>query len=276
MDMSKVDLNAPAFGDGSQKADLEAQESPKEEVSEPVQASEEKPTEEAEKEKVEEEPESEEDGKVPYSRFKKFHSRATEMERLAREKELEAASWRAKAEALEQFAPKTQEVEVPNYWKELYGESEEAKKAWAIQKKAFDELKEEATEKAIEALKTVREQEESQVEGNLEKIDENLESLSEFIGRDLTEKEESAILDIVDEFTPKDDDGNYLGEVIPFDKAWEIYQLKETAKNAPKKQSRDAVANLSGSQTHGEPSLDKAEKDKNWNPLNWNAYKDRL
>ncbi len=52
----------------------------------------------------------------------------------------------------------------------------------------------------------------------------------------------------------------------------EIYELKNEAKKAPKKQSRDNVAALSSSQTQGEPTIE-AEKDKNFNP-SWGAIAD--
>jgi hypothetical protein len=45
------------------------------------------------------------------------------------------------------------------------------------------------------------------------------------LGRELTENEQIAILDIVDEYTPKDKDGNYLCHLLPFDYAWKVYKL---------------------------------------------------
>ena len=42
----------------------------------------------------------------------------------------------------------------------------------------------------------------------------------------MTEEEEIAILEIVDEYTPKDKDGDYLVSLLPFEYAWEIYENK--------------------------------------------------
>ena len=72
-----------------------------------------------------------------------------------------------------------------------------------------------------------REQKKLRVKDNLAIIDELLEDLEEDSGRELTEHETSAILDIVDEYTPKDDKGNYIVELLPFDYAWEIYEAKK-------------------------------------------------
>jgi hypothetical protein len=68
---------------------------------------------------------------------------------------------------------------------------------------------------------------EKQEKENVEIIDERLRYLGTLVvGKDLTEEEQMAILDIVDEYTPKDKDGNYLCSLLPFDYAWEIYQIK--------------------------------------------------
>lgn len=257
MDKEKIDLNAPAFGDGAQKvSDLAAVVEPAEEVvTEPA---------------VEEVPEtSEEESKVPYSRFKKFHDEAKQYER-------EALEWKAKAEALAQATPPKEEnqTELPSYWVKLYGDSPEAVEAWKIQSQENERLKQEAREEALKAVQESRQQEDIQIKQNLEVIDDKLETLSAYIGRDLTSKEESALLDVVDEYTPKDDDGNYLGDTISFEKAWEILQLKQAAAKAPKRQARDEVAALSSNPTQGTPDAD--EKNKAFNPLDWNAYQKRI
>ena len=62
-----------------------------------------------------------------------------------------------------------------------------------------------------------------ELEENVAEIDENMENLVAYIGRDLTEYEECRILEIVDEYTPKDKDGNYSEDLFSFEKAWRIY-----------------------------------------------------
>ena len=68
--------------------------------------------------------------------------------------------------------------------------------------------------------------EDQRVKNNIEIIDQRFSDLGEMIGRELTEEEESAILDIVDDYTPKNKEGNYLCSLLPFDYAWEIYEAK--------------------------------------------------
>ncbi len=57
-------------------------------------------------------------------------------------------------------------------------------------------------------------------------IDARLDALAAHIGRPMTEDEQSAVLDIVDDFQPKDEKGDFLGPLISFEKAWEVYELR--------------------------------------------------
>lgn len=254
--MTKIDLNAPAFGQNAQKvSELESEETKvvvEEEIKPEV------------KEEIEE---SEEESKVPYSRFKKFHD-------AAKEAQEQAEYWKAKANAIKE-EPVTYNEDLPAQWVKLYGDSEESKKAWSVQQDLNRQLREDTIKEAREVVRSERYEEIERTEHNVGSIDNNLESLTDFVGRTLTEKEESAVLDIVDDFTPKDKYGDYAGPLIPFEKAWEIYEMRTQSSKANRTQSRDQVASLTSSQSQGDSNA-KAEQDKNWNPLNWNGYKDRL
>jgi len=258
----KFDPNAPAFGNEAQviekKEAPETSEEVKEEVKEEIK-------EETPKEEVPVTPLVEEENKVPYSRFKKFHDEATDLRQTVADLE---AKFEAKQEVSNQ-------PEVPSFWVKLYGDSPEAKEAWKIQSEQNQELVKHAKEEALEAVRNERHEETERVGENVEMIDNHFEALGDFVGRKVTDKEQSSILDIVDEYTPKDKDGNYAGQMLPFDKAWEVYEFRNNASKAPKKTSRDSVASLSGTQTQGQPS-DKAEQDKNFNPLDWNSWRNKI
>lgn len=262
MDMSKVDLNAPAFGPGSQSISEEqaaaTPEAEAEEVVTPVA-----PVATTEEEQVA----PVEENAVPYSRFKKFHDESKFFQQ-------EAETWKQRAEQLAQSQTPAPQTNVPDWWVKLYGDSPESAEAWGIQNQANEQLKAEAREEAIKALSEQQMNEEQRVDTNLDYIDDNLASLQDTLGRVLTPKEESAVLDIVDDYTPKDDDGNYLGPLIPFDKAWEIYELKTKAIKAPVNQARDSVAALSGAGSQGDSAT--ADKDKEFNPLDWNAWRKKI
>lgn len=263
MDKSKIDLNAPAFGAGAQKledliADAHAQET----------SVEEKPVVESHEEETDT---SEEETKVPYSRFKKFHDEA-------RQARAEAEEWRAKAEALEQ-RPSRHEVdesdEMPSYWRELYGDSDVSQKAWSLEQRRQEEIERRAYEAGQRGARELEIEQRERIESNVATIDDNFEDLSEFIGRDLTAKEQSAILDIVDDYTAKDADGNYQGAIMPFEKAWEIYELKQGSQKSVQRKDRDSVAALSGTSSDGNTEVNE-EANKNWNPLARGSWRKRL
>lgn len=262
--LEKIDLNAPAFGPGSQKLDDLKIETSVEET--PVIIKEE--------EEDDEEPVGE--NKVPYSRFKKYHDRATEAE-------AEAERWRIKAEELESSRVSRREPadfgEMSSKWKDLYGDTEASQKAWDVQQQMLQEWREDVRREAYEegqrGAEELEVKQRVQIETNVATIDESFEVLSDYVGRDLTAKEQSAILDIVDDFTPKDDFGRYAGPLIPFEKAWEMFELKQDQAKATARKDRDNVASLSGTSTSGNTEVG-ADTDKNFNPLERGSWRKRL
>ncbi len=72
----------------------------------------------------------------------------------------------------------------------------------------------------------IQKQDEIKLQGKIEIIEDNLGDLAEYLGRDMIEAEELAILDIVDKYTPKDGDGNYAFDLLPFEYAWKIYETE--------------------------------------------------
>ncbi len=260
--MTDYDLNAPAFGPGSQSATGGEPESVgTQEVSVETPA------------EVEEEVSSVEENKVPYSRFKNIHNRALEAERMAAEYQSQLSTLMAQQKMYRQ--PQTEESTIPSFWMEMYGDSEASKRAWKLQDEQNQLIKQQAREEALSAVREQQSEEVERVNQNLETIDGEIDALSNYIGRELTDKEQSAILDIVDEYTPQDENGNYLGATIPFNKAWDIYEMKLQAQQGPRKQARDSVAQLNSSQSQGETNVGSG-KNTEFNPMDWNAWRKRL
>jgi K+/H+ antiporter YhaU regulatory subunit KhtT len=248
----KFNPNAPAFGEGAEKLESSVEETIVPEV------------------KEEEVVESDDENKVPYSRFKKFHDEAKEAREMAQRL----------SEELEQFKSSVQTQKesdnMPDYWVKLYGDSEASKEAFRVQTEENLKFRQQVREEALQSIREERWQEESQMNDNISTIDNNFESLEDSLGRTLKEKEQSELLDIVDEFTPTGEDGKYIGAVMSFDKAWDIYEMRNQSANSSKRQSRDNVASLTGSKSSGEPSPEQIERDKNFDPMRKNAWKDRL
>lgn len=255
MDLDKIDLNAPFTDDENTVAETATAEDsqPKVEDKEPVT-----PALDADDTET----------KVPYSRFSTALSRAKEAERAVEEAEERAREAEERYERVQRERPvTTQEGELPPYWVKLYGDSDNSKEAFKYELQRQAQVKEEAVREAREAVREERTTEARVVRENVGEIDERLEDLSVTLGRDITEDEEEAILDIVDDYTPKDEDGNYEGALLPFDKAYEIYELRQAKSASGQKASRSKATALTGTQTQGDTST-REEEDKNWDPRN--------
>ncbi len=232
---------------------------------------------------LEGEVEPKEEPRVPYKRFKQV--RESELEALREKAELEERLRTLEEERFdrpqrghtinrEPYTPSTP----PEWWIRLYGDSDASKEAWKIQAEHENEIREEARQYAIDAIRQEQRQETMRVASNLNTIENNLDDLSAYVGRDLTEEEQASVLSIADEYTPKDEEGNYLGALIPFEKAWEVHEMRMAQSSASRKQSRDNVSSLSNSKTNGTPNSNsyQAEEDKNFNPRDWNAWRKKL
>ncbi len=256
MEKEKVDLSGPAFAPAQISHDSVEEEEHKAEE-----------TQENEGQGSEGTPEtSVEENKVPYSRFKNIHERYKDTQREYQEYR---AQTEAELERLRQGREERQTFEqsseTPDWWKKLYGDSPESKEGYRIfsQNMPRTLTKEEIRQEARQAYIEEQQQESQRVEGNLETLDDTLDDLGAYLGRDLTEKEQADVLDIMDEYTPKDDDGMYMGPLFSAEKAWEVYELRQRANQGTRKQERDSVASLTGTESHGEPGTSHT-LDKDW------------
>ena len=251
-DKNKIDLDAPAFGENAQKMDSITSDSSSDDS------------------QSEERVEVKEEQKVPYSRFKMVQQRAIEAEREANEAR---ERYNQFLERQEQTVRNQNNNSTPDKdWIEMFGDSEASKRAFQIDLKRREDLEERAMQRALEAVENREIREIQQTEDNVNTIDERLEDLSAIVGRDLTKREEEALLEIVDDYTPKDNRGNYAGDLIPFDKAWEIYELKNASVSASTRKSRDSVSGISSARSEGDTSI----SGRNVRPLSWSSYQDRL
>lgn len=251
----EYDPNAPAFGSKVQKIEEAKEEVIEEGTATPAANAGETET-----------------GRVPYSRFEKVHKEALEAREEARIAREEAQRAR---EEFESFSRNSRESDnqIPDYWKELFGDSDASKKAFQAEQKRIAEFEIRAEERAIRAYENRMELDSNRISSNLDSLEERIESFSDTLGRDLTEEEQSDLLDIVDEFTPKKKDGSYDGNLISFDKAWQIRELQTEKENLSKSRSRNAATSASGTSSQGVAS---GVSDEAWNPRAWGSWKSRI
>lgn len=201
-----------------------------------------------------------EEQRVPYSRFKRKVDELNETQ--SRISTLEQHLLELERQRLESQRPE-EDVPMPKEWIELYGNSDVSGKAWKIQLQRENQLREDSVRTALQILKDEQIQEGVQVEENEEIIDENLGALSEAIGKKLTPKMEEQILSIVDEFSPTGDDGKYVS-LFPFDKAYEIYELRQSRAGQGTQRARRTVADLTGNASEGEAETPDTNFKRGW------------
>jgi len=228
--------------------------SPKAEVEEPTESVPESPVET----EVEEAPaEPTEEDKVPKSRFLTMHQRAIEAEKALRQFEAERENAPEPARAV------ADDADLKKFYVETFGDTPLSDKLYQAELARLSAIEERATNRAYERL-TEREQIEAQtIDRRVESMDSAFEELSIVTGKELTDDEQVAILDIVEKYSPKDKNGKIPEEyLMSLDDAYEIYQIQaETSK--PSRKERNAVAALSGTRSQGTP---EPTSDSDWRP----------
>lgn len=210
---------------------------------------------EAVKEDTDEEP-----ARIPYSRFQTVNEQKIRLEEKLKLLEEQSANKQVE---------ETEDVETPKEWLDLYGDNDQARSAWKLQTSLLSSWQEEAANKAFEKIETTKKEQEEIAKKNLEAIDNILNEFQTTLGRKLSEEEESSLLDIQDEFTPKDEKGNYLAPLIAPEKAFEILTLRTNGSKVAKGQARKRVASITSVGSEGDNSSDDS-----FTPGDWGAWRE--
>jgi len=209
----------------------------------------------------------EEEQKVPYSRFEKKVKEINEYQSTIKRLEEEINSIKSQNSSRN---TQESETELPNEWKELYGDGEAAKKAYQVQLKYLSNLEEKAAQSAYERMIKEQQAVAQKQEENEQFVDNSLQELSENLGIKMTPKLEEELLNIVDKYSPTGDDGKYIAP-ISFDKAYEIYKLQNSVKVQKVQSARESVANLTRESSLGETS----DRNTAYKP-SWDSWRDGL
>lgn len=182
--------------------------------------------------KVEADPEE-----VPDSIKNRQHRRLEQRLQTERESNI-ALTERLKAlTEVDRFRQDIKTEDVPLDWLSIYGGStpegqENAKRAYRLQKEMLVSVKEEAKREALEEIET-RQLETAKQQKEFESlIDNELESIEDQYGVDVTSNAPSAkkarreFLEMVQKFSPKDEDGT-IKDYADFGATWEMYQATQ-------------------------------------------------
>lgn len=202
-----------------------------------------------------------EEAKVPKSRFLTMHSRAVEAE-----KELLALRAERSQQTVE-TRTESDSKELPDYWIEMFGDSEASQKAFTAEQQRLSTIEEKAAERAFQRLESREQEEETRTKEIVDSFDSAFEELGIVQDKEFTDEEQVAILDIVEKYSPKDKDGKLLRDfLLPLDKAYEIYSVRTDSKTAEKKAARSQVASLTSARSEGSPT---GTSNQAWQPGQW-------
>lgn len=202
-----------------------------------------------------------EEAKVPKSRFLTMHSRAVEAEKLLAQERAE------RAQQVVEPAHAAEPLQLPDYWVEMFGDSDASVKAFEAEQSRIAAIEEKAAERAFERLTSREKEEEQRTQEIAQSFDQAFEELGIVQDHEFTDDEQVAILDIVEELSPKDKDGKLVRDfLLPLDKAYEIYSVRNEAKDSGKRAARDSVAALTGARAEGSVSASSTAP---WQPGQW-------
>ncbi len=200
--------------------------------------------------------------RIPSSRWKTLNARLDAAEREARE----AKELRERLALLEKEVrsrPKTDEL--PGWWKNDYGDDENSHKAYATFRAGLREELRQAEEEKRERDQRETAEREARIRATEQSFDEQMDSLEEELGKTLSDREKSELLDIVAEYSPKD--GDSYDAFIPLAKAYELSQ-----KLAKKDPAKERIAQIAGVTSGG----NAATSTQSTRPPQWGDWRKRF
>lgn len=254
--MEQINISNRGFEKASDKLSQEQLNKPIDEVvAEPSAESVPEPV--VEPAKVEAPAETEED-KVPKSRFLTVSQRAIDAEKRLREYEAERA-------VQTEVKPEHDDEDLKKFYIETFGETDLAQKLYQNELARLTSIENKAAERAFERFSKLNEEQEGVINERVNSFDRAFEELAIQEGKtEFTDDEQVALLDIVENYSPKDKDGRLIGDfLLPLDKAYEIYKVTNDPISQAKKNERNQVAALNGASSQGTPS---GTSDADWRP----------
>lgn len=199
----------------------------------------------------------EEEEKVPKSRFLTMHQRAIEAEKALRQFEAERGN------EPEPTRPVADDADLKKFYTDTFGDTPQSEKLYQAELARLNAIEERVEQRAYERMGQREQVERGVIEDRVSSMDSAFEELSVVTGKDLSDDEQVAILDIVEKYSPKDKNGKIPEEyLMNLDDAYEIYQMQnESAK--PNRSQRNAVAALSGVRSQGAAG---SSNDAEWRP----------
>lgn len=161
--------------------------------------------------------------------------------------EFQAQLARERDSIMQNVQPKTQ-GEVAEWYRELFGDDPAVRNVYGKFTDFLSKRDQQLADSLYARIQQEQQQQHAAVGQWESKIQDRLATLEDttnmpFLGDSPEAKRNrSEVLAVVDEYTPKDQNGAYLSDFIPFDKALEIVKLKRTQSQAPQRQAQRQAA----------------------------------
>lgn len=199
------------------------------------------------------------EARVPYSRFETVNTRA-----IQAETELNMLKQQI-AEGNRSSQNGSYQGDLPEAFVELYGDSDASRRVYELEQKRFQDIEEKAAERAVERLAERQAQLAQQEEQRVAEMENAFDDFASKNKRTFSDAEQSAILDVIDDFTPKDDTGHYLVDPMQYlDKAVEVYDLRAEKAQAKTKESKRRATSIASASSEGDATNQTTPWTGNW------------
>lgn len=188
---------------------------------------------------------SDEDDNIPFHKHPRWIARNRELEEMRGELE-SLRSLKTEIESIKQ--PPQVEPEMPDWWKEAFGETDESKKAYQKQLEHEQKLYSQWEEKVIQKVRSSEAEEAARHEQAVRKYETQIENELDTLYEKGYKFDRNELLKVVEDYS-KDAQGNFTGTLFPFEKAYEILQLKKSIPSETSK-VRNQAAGKSVRGTH--------------------------
>lgn len=191
--------------------------------------------------------------RIPASRLKTLTSKVTELESKLSERD----SYAERVAALEAQLNADKEEDLPDWWKEAYGDNDISKQGYKNQQRIMREELQRGLQQVESQRQAAEAERVERIEAIEQSFDAQMDSLEESLGRDLTSSQKAELLDIVGEYSPMDGD-KYVA-YIPVEKAYDIW-----TKTQGLSQGKKEMANIAGIQSSGSGTAQSSPERPQW------------
>jgi hypothetical protein len=177
------------------------------------------------------------------------HPRWIERQRQFEKMEQELQELRPLKDEFEQIRAKVAptEQEMPDWWKEAFGTDEASQQAFKKQVEYQQKVEADLEQRLLTKVQERQAEQQRSQQEEVQKWESYIESEVQTLRDKGYTFNRNELLKVVEDFS-KDGEGNFTGHLFPFEKAYEILQLKKTVPD-PTATARKTAAGLSSTGT---------------------------